>query len=70
MLCAILRAEQKENVVFFVYRIIHSFCPFCLTQFHSPDVNAQSSSDGSQKDDISSAVVEIINAETNGQPTR
>ncbi|CAM0946806.1 unnamed protein product [Alopecurus aequalis] len=37
--------------------------------FHSPDMHAQSSSDDSQNDDISSAVVEIINAETNGQPT-
>lgn len=36
--------------------------------FHPADIYAQSSSDGSQKDDISSAFVEIINAESNSQP--
>lgn len=35
--------------------------------FHPPDMCA-SSSDGSQKDDIGSAFVEIINAESNSQP--
>ncbi|KAM3295293.1 hypothetical protein ACQJBY_037900 [Aegilops geniculata] len=37
--------------------------------FHPPDMCA-SSSDGSQKDDIGSAFVEIINAESNSQPAR
>lgn len=37
--------------------------------FHSPDMYAQSSSDDALKDDIGSAVVEIINLESNGQTT-
>lgn len=37
--------------------------------FPSPDMSAQSSSDDSLKEDISSTVVEIINAESNGQLT-